>query len=148
MLLRTLTIFACIISLGGTAQAFNDEDLDGRIRLLGERIAFDIDGRYTNYVLVIAGPEGYQARAEGARSAPTLRLADHGDVPDGRYRYSLTAATDRIDPSTQRVDHAANGREPGAGVARIGASLSGSFVVEDGRLRIFEDLEEPQPGDG
>lgn len=148
--MRLAVIGAISLGLGlcMAAPAAANEALEARVRLVGERVAFDVDGRYTNYMLTISGPEGYLASAEGARSAPTVRLADHGAVVDGRYQFQLTAATDRIDPSARQVDQSANGREPGAGLPRIGAALSGSFVVEDGRIKTFEQIDEPEPGDG
>lgn len=133
-------------SIGAGANAA-DESIQGQARFVGERVAFNIQGRYTNYVLTISGPEGYRARAEGARSAPTIRLADHGEVVDGLYTYQLTAATDRVDQTQARVDQRTNGREPGSGTPMVGASMSGNFRVEEGRIRIFEDLEEP-PAEG
>ena len=72
----------------------------------------------------LTGPQDYQARVEGRRSPPTLRLSDYGDTRDGVYRFSLTAATSQIAP-------------------RIGAGMSGDFRVVDGRIRVFEQTEEP-----
>lgn len=143
-----IILISLIFAAFGSAASAQAETLKGEARLLGERIAFDVEARYTQYVLTITGPEGYTARAQGARSAPTVRLADHGAVPDGVYRYQLTAATDRIAPGARRADHAANGREPGAGLARVGAALDGVFRVEDGRIQRFEQLDEPAAGEG
>jgi hypothetical protein len=142
----TALLIAVSLAAGLGAAAAAQVRLQGEVRLTPERIGFDVQGRYTNYTLTIGGPEGYLARAEGSRTPPTVRLADHGDVPDGVYSYQLTAATDQIDPAARRVDQRVNGREPGLAAPRIGAQLSGYFRVEDERIQIFEQIEEPAPG--
>jgi hypothetical protein len=130
------------------APAHGQERLDAEPRFAGERLVFTVSGDYTNYVLSVAGPESYYAQIQGARSAPTLRLRDHGAVPDGLYQWQLSAATNRMVPGAARMDQTLNGREPGAGAPRIGAETSGAFRVEDGRIMIFDDLTEPAPGAG
>ena len=138
-------LLACVLAFAGLsgASAGEREAMEAELRLSADRVSFEIDGRYTNYSLTISGPSGYLAQASAARSAPTVRLADYGAAPDGLYTFDLSAATDRIDASVGRVDHAANGREPGAGSPRVGAYFSGRFRVVDGRIAIFEQLEEP-----
>ena len=135
------SIVAIVLAI--SSPAYGQVDIDGMVRLTADRIGFDIEGRYTNYTLTVAGPQGYQARAEGRRSPPTLRLSDHGETPDGVYTYSLTAATNRVALQARRADHAVTGRQPGAGGPRIGASMSGHFRVVGGRIRVFEQTEEP-----
>jgi len=117
--------------------------IDAAVRLTPDRIGFDVEGRYTNYTLTVAGPQGYHARAEGRRTPPTLRLSDYGETPDGVYSFNLTAATNQLAPQARRVDQSDNGRAANAGAPRIGASLSGHFRVVDGRIRIFDQEEEP-----
>lgn len=139
-------VLAAMIACAGAAQG--QEQLDAEPRFAGERLVFSVSGAYTNYVLSVAGPESYYAQIEGARSAPTLRLRDHGAVPDGLYQWQLSAATNRVLPGAARMDQTLNGRQPSAGAPRIGAQTSGAFRVEDGRIMIFEDLTEPAPGAG
>jgi hypothetical protein len=142
MFVRTFAVVLALAGLSG-ASAMEREALDAELRLSPDRVSFQVEGRYTNFTLTISGPAGYLAQAQAARSAPTVRLADYGDAPDGLYTFDLNAATDRIAAGAGRIDHAANGREPGAGSPRVGAYLSGNFRVVDGRIAIFEQLEEP-----
>lgn len=144
----TAFICALTLALGAASSSFSDEAMRGDVRLTSDRIGFDLQERYSNYTLTVTGPNGYSARAEAARTAPTLRLADYGDVPDGIFTFSLTAATDRIDPSVRAVDQRVNGREPGVRAPRLGAQMSGQFRVEDGRIQVFEQVEEPASNDG
>lgn len=148
--MRLIVILVVFVLSSGlsAANALQQEALDAQARLTDERIGFTVQGRYTNYTLTITGPEGFVARAQGQRSAPTVRLADHGATPDGLYTYQLTAATDRIDPSARRVDQRTNGREPGVAAPLIGALMTGQFRVENDRIRIFEQIDEPAPQDG
>ena len=143
-----LRLSLVLAALALSSAAYGQVALDGTVRLTSDRIGFDVEGRYTNYTLTVAGPHGYTARAEGRRSPPTLRLSDHGETPDGVYTYHLTAATNQIAPQARRVDQRENGRSAGAGVPRIGAALSGGFRVVDGRIRVFEPLEEEPSGQG
>ncbi|MGJ3230789.1 MAG: hypothetical protein ACFE0P_03245 [Oceanicaulis sp.] len=146
MSIRTglILLAASFWAFGAGASA--EERLQVEPRFAGERLVFTVSGAYTGYVLTVVGPEEYYARAEAARSAPTLRLRDHGAVPDGLYQWEMTAATNRVAPGAARVDQARNGREPGVAAPRIGARASGAFRVEDGRIMVFDELEEPTPG--
>lgn len=144
----TLSASALAAVVVCAAPAHGQEQLDAEPRFAGERLVFTVSGAYTNYVLSVAGPESYYAQIQGARSAPTLRLRDHGAVPDGLYQWQLSAATNRTVPGAARTDQTSNGREPGAGTPRIGAQTSGAFRVEDGRIMIFDDRPEPAPGAG
>lgn len=137
-LVRILLASAALL-IAGPAFA---ETLDAEARFAGERLTFDVRGDYTNFTVTVSGPEGYYAQAQGARSAPTLRLRDYGDVPDGSYSYQLVAATGRVDTVAARVDQRVNGREPGTARPRVGASTTGRFQVINGRIVPFEALEE------
>lgn len=108
------------------------------------RLAFSVTGTFTNYTLTVSGPHGYYAQAYGARTVPTLRLADQGEVPDGLYTYQLTAATDRYQEQVGTVNQLNNGRDNTTQRPRVGASASGSFRVRDGRILEFDDIEEAQ----
>jgi hypothetical protein len=141
-------ICALTLGTGFPAAALEQEALRADVRLTADRVGFDLQERYSNYTLTLTGPQGYVAQAEGARSAPTIRLADHGDVPDGVFTYSLTAATDRLDMSARLVDQRVNGREPGVARPRIGAQMTGQFRVENGRIQIFEQVDEPASNGG
>ncbi|MEQ8435829.1 MAG: hypothetical protein RIA71_16485 [Oceanicaulis sp.] len=144
----TVSVSMLAAMIACAAPAHGQEQLDAEPRFAGERLVFTVSGAYTNYVLSVAGPESYYAQIQGARSAPTLRLRDHGAVPDGLYQWQLSAATNRMVQGAARMDQTSNGREPGAGTPRIGAQTSGAFRVEDGRIMIFDDLTEPAPGAG
>ncbi|PWE18730.1 hypothetical protein DDZ18_03820 [Marinicauda salina] len=120
------------------------ETLRADERFTQTRLVFSVNGSYTNYTLTVSGPQGFHAQAHGERSAPTLRLADYGEVPDGVYNYQLTAATDRFREQVSQASRMNNGRENTTMRPRVGASVSGAFHVRDGRIREFEDIEESQ----
>lgn len=134
-----------IAALGLLAAApASAETLRASEQFTATRLAFSVEGSYTNYTLSVSGPQGYYAQAHGARSVPTLRLADYGEVPDGQYSYLLTAATDRYQEQVSQASRLDNGRDQATTRPRVGVAMSGSFQVRDGRILEFEDVEEAQ----
>jgi hypothetical protein len=100
----------------------------------GTRLSFSADSALSNFTLNVSGPDDYYGQIFSARVVPSFRLADHGSVPDGIYRYQITAATpERVRRASPRPD-GADGREPGAGPGFVGMSQSGSFRVVNGRI--------------
>ena len=121
----------------GLAQA-PSVDLNASESFSGGLVGFSLGDTYSHYTLTISGPGGYQAQVFSEASAPTVRLADFGDVADGRYSYTLTAATFEYDRAAPRFN---NGREADQ-LPRVGAERSGSFMISGGVVAPQMDFAE------
>lgn len=111
-------------------------------RFSGGRIYFDSNPTYFNFSVSVSGPSGYYGRVYSERRAPSFRLADFGDVEDGVYTFEITAATQEVMRQSSREPAGYNGRDASAGQPRVGVSFSGSFRVENGEIRIFDESEQ------
>ncbi|WP_291844250.1 hypothetical protein [Maricaulis sp.] len=102
----------------------------------GTRLGFVADSSLYNFTLTVSGPNAYYGQVFSARTVPTFRLADNGDVPDGLYTYSLTAATPIARPAAASAGlENADGRGPNARrQAAMGVSHTGNFRVANGRI--------------
>jgi len=126
-------------ALGGMAAAQAPAvDLNASESFSGGLVGFALGDTYSHYTLTISGPGGYQAQVFSEASAPTVRLADFGDVADGRYSYTLTAATFEYDRAAPRFN---NGREADQ-LPRVGAERSGSFMISGGVVAPQMDFAE------
>jgi hypothetical protein len=126
-------------SLGAAAAAQAPSvDLNASESFSGGLVGFSLGDTYSHYTLTISGPGGYQAQVFSEAGAPTVRLSDFGDVADGRYTYTLTAATFEYDHTAPRLN---NGRED-AQLPRIGAERSGSFMISGGVVAPQMDFAE------
>ena len=117
------------ISLAQSAPATHVEEA-----FSGSRLVFNGGTGLSNFTLRVAGPDGYQGEVYSARVLPTLRLEDHGRVPDGLYTYELTAATQERAVVASPRPSGSDGRPASAGVGFVGVSQNGSFRVADGRI--------------
>lgn len=99
----------------------------------GSRLSFDSVSGLSNYTLRVSGPNGYFGQVYSDRTAPSFRLADHGDVEDGLYTYEITAATSVYAPRPASEMGLDNGRSAEAR-PRVGTSRSGSFRVVNGQI--------------
>lgn len=115
-----------------TTQAFQE-------RFNGGRLAFTPRAGLSNFTLRVSGPDGYEGQVFSARVAPTFRLADHGSVPDGRYRYEISAATRERRAVASLPAAGADGRDGPAQPGFIGISQNGRFQVANGRIVPFDD---------
>jgi len=113
-------------------------DLNASEQIQGDLVGFSLGDTYSHYTLTVSGPGGYQAQVFSEASAPTVRLSDFGDVADGRYSYTLTAATFEYDHAAPRFN---NGREADQ-LPRIGAERSGSFMISGGVVAPQMDFAE------
>jgi hypothetical protein len=126
-----------VLTGAGFAQA-PSVDLNASESFSGGLVGFALGDSYSHYTLTISGPAGYRAQVFSEAGAPTVRLSDFGDVPDGRYSYTLTAATFEYDRTTPRLN---NGRED-AQLPRIGAERTGSFMISGGVVAPQMDFAE------
>jgi hypothetical protein len=123
---------------GASAAQAPTVDLNASENFSGGLVGFALGDSYSHYTLTISGPGGYQAQVFSEAGAPTVRLSDFGDVADGRYTYTLTAATFEYDHAAPRLN---NGRED-AQLPRIGAERSGSFMISGGVVAPQMDFAE------
>lgn len=134
-LLAASVLTAGLISAAAVAQQPRLAPVSGHTeQFIGSRLSFTVDPTLSNFTLRVLGPDGYYGQVESARVAPTFRLTDFGSVPDGLYRYEMTAAT-----SEQRVlatppVAGADGRTGRARPALVGTSMTGSFRVVNGQI--------------
>jgi len=103
-------------------------------QLTGGRVAFNAVPGLSNYTLRVTGPGNYSAERYSERRAPSLRLADYGDLEDGIYRWSLSAATSQIERRVGAEELARNGRTGTSANLYVGREMSGSFQVRNGQI--------------
>lgn len=103
-------------------------------QLSGGRVAFNAVPGLSNYTLRVTGPGNYTAERHSERRAPSLRLADYGELEDGIYRWSLSAATSQIERRVGAEELARNGRSGTSANLYVGRQMSGSFQVRDGQI--------------
>lgn len=131
----------CVVSAGAWAQQYNTvtgAEPDIAAVFSGGRVSFQTNDNLSNFVVRIAGPSDYYGQVSSARTLPSIRLADFGEVPDGLYSYEITAATTQQVQSVRRATPGANGRTGNAQVAYVGMSSTGTFYVQDGQIVPFD----------
>ena len=116
---------------------------DVRVELSGTRVSLDQSTArgLSNFTLRVSGPDGYIAEVFSRSAAPSLRLTDFGQLPDGRYVYELTAATQQTQRQVGRLRSGENGRSGVAQAPRVGMQQDGYFVVQNGRIVQFDPTE-------
>lgn len=126
-----VAIVAATIGLSGAANAAN-EDLKATNRFSDATIGFDLGGNYSHVTLSISGPNGFYVSAQSERTAPVVNLRKFGKVEDGRYSYTLSAATTTRVETRSTLDNGRGDKDKGPQFA--GVTTSGSFVVKDGTI--------------
>lgn len=113
---------------------------DVEVELSGTRISLDQSTArgLSNFTLRVIGPDGYVAEVFSRNSAPSLRLTDFGDMPDGQYSYEFSAATQERRQWVSRRQSMNNGRSGNAQPGFVGTQQSGSFRVLDGRIVVID----------
>jgi hypothetical protein len=114
------------------------QDASFEERFSGSRLNFNVESSLSNFTLRVSGPDGYHGQVFSARSAPSLRLGDYGNVPDGLYYYEMTAATTQQVRSATAPVAGADGRPAHARPGNIGTATSGSFRVANGQILILD----------
>jgi len=131
---------AAAVGLAGGASAAEVVE-----RIQGGALAFSGGQGFTNAVLVVTGPNGYEAEKTTARGLPVFRMQGGGGMVDGYYQYSLIAASDeKIDAET-KFD---NGRGAAAQTTALKPfSMYGAFQVARGLIIPAEDVAAGADGD-
>ncbi|MEM7429028.1 MAG: hypothetical protein AAF441_23315 [Pseudomonadota bacterium] len=130
---------ALILGLACGAQAADDavakEDFSGT------SLRFALTKDVFNVTINVKGPEGYSAKKFVKSGAPSLNLAKHGKVADGRYLYALSAALENeFEPVSSKLD---NGRgDKARDKSNKPVYQQGAFQVVDGEITPIDDLSE------
>lgn len=136
---ETLAIAAIAFGIAFTATA-TAQDLKAANRFAGAKLGFDLQGDYTNVTLTVTGPEGFATTAFSEKAAPVLDLAKAGRLPDGEYRYQLSAADTKTMVRQMPLDNGREGKAPDQMPASV--AMSGVFSVKGGK--VVEPVEEKE----
>ncbi len=139
---RSILTFAFAISLGLGTSAGAAEVVE---RIQGGVLTFAGGQGYTNAVLMVTGPNGFEAEKTAVRGLPVFRMQGGSGMVDGYYQYALVAASDeKIDAET-KFD---NGRGANAQKTALKPfSMYGAFQVARGLIVPVEDVAGGADGD-
>ena len=113
-------------------------------RLQTSALSFSGGTGFTNAVLLVTGPDDFEAEESASRGLPVFRVQG-GRIKDGFYSYTLSAATDEQVKIVKPVD---NGRGSTARDYTLKPfHLSGMFEVRKGRIVPIEDMAAGADGD-
>lgn len=130
-----------------TAPSIAVEALDAQSAAAGTKVSFVLPAGYTNATLSVAGPDGRVVSASAKQGSPVVDISGANAMGDGVYTFQITAAS----PKTMAVKaDSADGREAsgsqvnmqGEMTIRVGAAMSGTFVVQGGRIVNTSSLKE------
>jgi hypothetical protein len=131
---------AALVAAASASAAFAQE-MKVTERFTGTGVAFDLEGTFSNTTLTVTGPDDYWLSAAAEKGAPSVDLREGGTLSDGVYTYQLSGAT--AEPKKIVREYLDNGRDRGA-TPMLGASTSGSFVVQKGSIVKFDTAPEPE----
>ena len=137
---RLLSLTATFI-LGVSTAAFA---VEVEARLQTSALSFSGGSGFTNAVLFITGPNDFEEEETASRGLPVFRVQG-GQVKDGFYHYTLTAATDEKVTIKRPVD---NGRGSAARDYTLKPfNLSGMFQIKEGRIVPQDKMSASADGD-
>lgn len=119
--------------------ALADEVMSARSVSAGTKVSFVLPAGYFNATLSVAGPDGRVLTASAKQGSPVIDISGQNAMGDGVYTYQITAAS----PQTKAVKaDGADGRDAPVGkvnmrgemAVHVPAALSGSFLVQGGRI--------------
>lgn len=114
-------------------------------RIQGSALGFSGGQTYTNAVLMITGPNGFEAEKTAPRGLPTFRIGGGDRMVDGFYQYTLSAASDEKIPAETKFD---NGRGAAAEKTMLKPfSMYGTFEVARGLIVPVAEAKEGSDGD-
>ncbi|MCO5164444.1 MAG: hypothetical protein M9939_25475 [Mesorhizobium sp.] len=144
-IIRVATVAAA--GLACAAPSFAQEVLGARSAASGTKVSFVLPTGYFNATLSVAGPDGRVISASAKRGSPVIDLSGKNAMGDGVYTYQITAAS----PKTKAVKaDGADGREVSAAQVNmrgemsvnVGAAMSGTFLVQGGRIVDTSNMKE------
>ena len=136
-----------ILTLGlvlGLAVATTGFGSEVEARLKTGALSFKGGSGFTNAVLMITGPNEFEAEETASRGLPVFRVQG-GRMRDGFYQYTLSAATDTKVQISNSID---NGRGSNARDHTFQPfHLSGMFEVRQGRIVPEDEMAVGADGD-
>lgn len=130
-----------------TAPVLAQDSLSARSSASGTKVSFVLPAGYSNATLSVSGPDGRVVSASAKQGSPVIDISGKNAMGDGIYTYQITAASPK--KIAVKAD-GADGREISAGQVNmrgemsvsVGASSSGTFLVQGGRIVDTSNLKE------
>ena len=113
------------------------------LKVSGTSVGITIPGT-ANSTLTVAGPQGFYMQNSSRSGSVALRLGAAGRLPDGTYKYEITAATGETTVNRNTLD---NGRGVEPPVVYVGITKSGTFAVKGGAI-ILPNESDDNDSDG
>lgn len=143
--IRVATVAAAVLACASPSLA--QEVLGARSAASGTRVSFVLPAGYFNATLSVAGPDGRVISASAKQGSPVVDISGKNAMGDGVYTYQITASSPK--KVAVKAD-GANGREITAGQVNmrgemsinVGAAMSGSFLVQGGRIVDTSNMKE------
>lgn len=129
---RNICAVAAITVGMAFSAAATAQDLKAVNRFAGAKLGFDLQGDYSNVTLTVTGPDGFVTSTYSEKAAPVLDLAKAGKLPDGEYRYQLSAADTKTMIRQMPMDNGRDGKDPEQIPASV--AMSGVFSVQNGKI--------------
>jgi len=154
MFRRTLVPALAALCISGSAMAqtiVTDGDVMAIEKFEGTVLAFEFEKlpkEAFGLALGVVGPKGYAAKVPSEGMTPRLDLRKYGELADGIYSYELSGSTgEKIALPKEAILN--NGREQGPSkVSYAVFRLSGQFLVDRGRIVLFDpdQIDKTDPG--
>lgn len=143
--IRVATVAAAVLACASPSLA--QEVLGARSAASDTRVSFVLPAGYFNATLSVAGPDGRVISASAKQGSPVVDISGKNAMGDGVYTYQITASSPK--KVAVKAD-GANGREITAGQVNmrgemsinVGAAMSGSFLVQGGRIVDTSNMKE------
>lgn len=143
--IRVATVAAA--GMAFAAPSLAQEVLSARSAASGTKVSFVLPAGYFNATLSVAGPDGRVISASAKQGSPVVDISGKNAMGDGVYTYQITAASPRkkmikADGADGREISAAQVNMRGEMSVNVGAALSGSFLVQGGRIVDTSNMKE------
>lgn len=144
-LIRSATVAAVALAL--TAPSIAQEVLSARSAASGTKVSFVLPAGYFNATLSVAGPDGRVLSASAKQGSPVIDISGPNAMGDGVYTYQITAASPKkmavkADGANGRDVSAAQVNMRGEMSVHVGAAVSGTFLVQGGRIVDTSNMRE------
>lgn len=143
--IRVAAVVAAALVLA--APSIAEEVLSARSAASGTKVSFVLPAGYFNATLSVAGPDGRVVSASAKQGSPVIDISGKNAMGDGVYTYQITAASPKkvavkADGADGREVSASQVNMRGEMSVHVGAALSGSFLVQGGRIVDTSNMKE------
>lgn len=144
-LIRGTTVAATALIM--TAPVLAQDMLSARSSASGTKVSFVLPAGYFNATLSVSGPDGRVISASAKQGSPAIDISGKNAMGDGVYTYQITAASPqkkmiKADDANGREMSAAQVNMRGEMSVSVGAAMSGSFLVQGGRIVDTSNMKE------